>query len=129
MIVLSEHVAQDVWVEFRLRRLEREVSRGAVVELAEERVAGGPVVNDVCVAEARVDDRVALDPVQRAVDRLDGVHARRLGTRLEVRLVDLDDVGSRRLEVAQFLVDGFCVGNRDTALVGVVVVLSPAASS
>ena len=62
-------------------------------------------------------------PVERAVDRLDRVLARRLGPRLEVRLVDLDDVGAGRLEVAELLVDGLRVREREAAVVGVVVVL------
>jgi hypothetical protein len=97
--------------------------REAVVELAEKRVAGGPVVNDVRVAEAGVEDGLALDAVQRAVDRLDGILPRRLGASLEIGLVDLDDVGSGCLEVPQLLVDGFRVRECEAPFVGIVVVL------
>ena len=75
--------------------------REALVELAEERVAGESVFDDVRVAEAGVEDRLALDAVQRAVDRLNRVLPRRLGARLQIRLVDLDNVGSGCLEVPQ----------------------------
>ena len=110
---MSGSVAEHLRVEIRLRRLEREVRRAAVVELAQERVAGEPVVDDVRVAEARVEDRLALDALERAVDRLERVLARRLGSGLQVRLVDLDDVGARRLEVAELLVDRLGVGERE----------------
>ena len=85
----------------------------ALVQLAEERIAGEPLVDDVRVPEAGVEHRVALDPGERAVDRLERVLARRLGPRLEVRLVDLDDVRSCRLEVVQLLVDGLGVRERE----------------
>ena len=87
--------------------------RRAVVELAEERIAGGAVVDDVRVSEARVQDGLAVDAVERAIDRLDRVLARGLGTSLEVRLVDLDDVGSGGLEISELLVDGFRIGERE----------------
>jgi hypothetical protein len=44
-------VAQRFRVETRLRRLQREVRRETVAELAEERIAGEPVLDDVRVAE------------------------------------------------------------------------------
>ena len=49
--------------------------------------------------------------------------ARCLGPRLQVRLVDLDDVGARSLQVAQLLVDRGRVRERERALVAVEVVL------
>ena len=110
-------------VEVRLRGLERDVRRRTGVELGEERVAGEPVVDDVRVAEAGMEDGVALDPLKRTVDRLERVLARRLGARLEVRLVDLDDVGAGRLQVAELLVHGLRVREREAAPVAVVVVL------
>ena len=61
--------------------------------------------------------------VERAVDRLDRVLSRRLGPRLQVRLVDLDDVGAGRLQVVELLVDGLGVREREAPLVVVVVVL------
>ena len=120
---LARQVAQHLRVEPWLCGLERDVRRAAAVELAQERVAGEPVVDDRRVAEARVQDRVALDPFERPVDRLDRVLARRLGPCLEVRLVDLDDVGPGRLQVVELLVDGLRVGEREAPLVVVVVVL------
>ena len=121
---LARDVTQDRWIEVRLRGFEREVRREAVVELAEERVAGGPFVDDVRVAEAGVEDRLALDPLERAVDRLDRVLARGLWPRLEVRLVDLHDVGTGCLEIPELRVDGLRVREREAPLVRVVVVLS-----
>ena len=75
------------------------------------------------VAEARVEDRVAVDVLEGAIDRLDRIGARRLRARLEIRLVDLDDVGACGLQVAQLLVDGGGVGERERPLVAVEVVL------
>ena len=114
----DDHLAREIGqstggVEVGLRRLERDVGRAAVVQLAQERVPGEPLLDDVRVAEAGVEDRVALDALERAVDRLEGVLLRRLRARLEVRLVDLDDVGAGRLEVAQLLVDGLGVRERE----------------
>ena len=97
--------------------------RPALVELAKERVAGEAIVNDVGVAEARVEDGRALDSLERAVDRLDRVLARGLRPCLEVRLVDLDDVGAGCLEIVQLLVDCRRVRQREAPLVVVVVVL------
>ncbi len=96
---LVGEVAEHLRVEIRLRGLERDVRRETVVELAKERIARESVVNDVRVAEAGVEDGLTFDAVERAVDRVDGVLPRRLGPRLEIRLVDLDDIGSGRLEI------------------------------
>src|SRR5437773_12171255 len=98
--------------EVRLCRLQRQMRCAAFVELAEERVTGKAVMNDVGVAEAGVKDGRALDALERTVDRLDCVFTRGLRARLEVRLVDLDDVGSGCLEIVQLLVDGRRVGQR-----------------
>ena len=57
-------------------------------------------MDDVGVAEARVQHRLALDSLERAADGLDGVTPGRLGTSLQVGLVDLDDVGAGRLQVS-----------------------------
>ena len=111
------------WPEPGLRSLERQVCRGAVVELSEERIAVGTLVNDVGVAEARVEHRLAVDSLECAVDGLDRVAPSGLGSSLEVRLIDLDDVGTGRLQVSELLVDGHRVREREAALVAVVVVL------
>ncbi len=110
---LVRNVAQHLGVEVRLRRLEREVRRDAALELAQERVAGEAVVDDVRVPEARVQDGVTLDTFERTVDRLDRVLAGRLGARLQVGLVDLDDVRARRLEVAELFVHRLGVAERE----------------
>src|SRR4051794_12856354 len=115
--------AQHLGIEIRLRRLERDVRRGALIQLCEERIPARPVVDDRGVAEARVQHRLAVDAVERAADRVDGVLARRFRARLQVRLVDLHDVGARRLEVAQLLVHRLGVRERNIAIVRVVVVL------
>ncbi len=120
---LVRNVAQDLRVEIRLRGLEREVRRRALVQLAQEGIAREPLVDDVRVAEAGVEDRLALDPRERAVDRLERVLARGVGPCLQVRLVDLDDVRACRLEVAQLLVDRLRVGEREVSRALVVVVL------
>src|SRR5215207_2972362 len=121
---LVGEIAQQLGVEVWLCRLEREVRRKAVAELAQKRVAGESFVNDVRVAEARVEDGVPVDAVKRAIDRTDGVLPRGLRARLEIRLVDLDDVGSGCFEVPQLLVHGMRVREREAPLVGVVIVLS-----
>ena len=61
--------------------------------------------------------------LERARDRLERVLARVVGARLEVRLVDLDDVRAGGDEVAQLLVHRLRVGERERAQVRVVVVL------
>src|SRR5919201_4322806 len=116
-------VGQHLRVEVRLRGLERDVRRGAVVQLTQERVARRLVLDDGRVAEAGVEDGLALDAGERAVDRLDSVLPRPLRARLEVRLVDLHNVRAGRLEIAEFLVDGFGVREREAPPVAVVVVL------
>ena len=74
---------------------------GAVVELGKERVAAWPIVDDVRVAEARVENGLAVDSGERAVDRLEGVLRAGVRPGLEIRLVDLNDVRPSRLEVAK----------------------------
>jgi hypothetical protein len=64
-----------------------------------------------------------LSPTERAVDRLDGVLASRLGARLQIGLVDLDDVGARRLEIAELFVHRFGIPERQRSRVTVMVVL------
>ena len=91
---LVGNVAEHLGIEIRLRRFERQVRRDAALELVEERIAGEAVVDDVRVPEAGVQHGVAVDPVERAIDRLEGVLASRLRSGLEIRLVDLDDVGA-----------------------------------
>ena len=76
---LARNVAEHVRREVRLCRLEREMCRAAPVELAKERVAGKAFVDDVRVAEAGVQDGLALDSLERTVDRLDRVFTRGLG--------------------------------------------------
>ena len=82
---LVRNVAEHLGVEIRLRGFERDVRRGAALELAQERIPGQPVVDDVGVAEADVEDGGAFDPFERAVDRLDRVLLRRLGASLQIR--------------------------------------------
>jgi hypothetical protein len=57
------------------------------------------------VAEADVDGGRAGVAVERGGERLAAVLARLLGPRLHVRLVDLDDVGAGREQVADLGVD------------------------
>ena len=80
-------------------------------------------MDDVRVAEAGVEDGRAFDPLERTIDRLDGIFARGVGTGLEVGLVDLNEIGAGGLEVAQLFVDGFRVGEGEASPVAVVVVL------
>ena len=60
---------------------------------------------------------VPSTPVERAVDRVERVLRAPLRARLEVRLVDLDDVGAGREQVAELLVDRLGVGEGQRALV------------
>ena len=66
---------------------------------------------------------VPTDAVERAVDRLERVLARVVRARLQVGLVDLDDVGAGGHELAQLLVDRDGVVQRQPRIVGIVVVL------
>src|SRR5512132_3216042 len=122
---LVRKVAQDPGTELWLRRLDREMCRSARVQLPEERVARHAilVLHDVRVAEARVEDGVAVDAVERTVDRLDCVLARLFRPRLEVRLVDLHNVRACRFQIAKLAVDRVRIRERKAALVVVVVVL------
>src|SRR5712691_10075366 len=47
---LVADVAEQFEIQIRLRRLDREVSRDTVIELAQERVAARFVLHHVCVA-------------------------------------------------------------------------------
>ena len=120
---LARNIAEHVRREVRLCRFQRKMCRAALVELAKERIAGETFVDDVRIPEAGVQDGRAVNSLERTVDRLDGVFARRLRACLKVRLVDLDDVGSRCLEIVQLLVDCGRVCEGEAPLVVVVVVL------
>ena len=91
------------------------MGRRTAVELSEERIAVETLVDDVGVAEARMQHRLAFDSLKRAADGLDGVTPGRLGTSLQIGLVDLDDVGSGRLQVSELLVDGLRVREGEDA--------------
>src|SRR4029453_10352998 len=119
---LVSDVPENLRLQARLRGRERQMARRAVVELTQERVATRAVVDDVRVAETGVEDRLTVDALQRTVDRLDGVLARRFRPGLEVRFVDLDDVRAGCLQVSQLLVDGLGVAQRQAAWVAVVIV-------
>ena len=87
-----------------MRRFNRNLLAAAPGELAQERIPRGPFVDDGRVAEADVHARRAGDALERAVERLQAVLARLLGTGLHVGFVDLHDVSTRGKEVADFLV-------------------------
>src|SRR5262249_44505694 len=76
-------------IEIRLRRFDRHLIAAAVGELGQKRIARRALVDDRGVAEADVHDRRAGDPLERAVQRLEPVLPRLLGTRLHVRFVHL----------------------------------------
>ena len=107
-------------VEPRLGGFDRDLVRGARVELGEERIA---VVGFSCtiarVAEARVERVRPADAVEARVSIASTrVLARVVGPRLEVRLVDLTTSAPAAHEVAQLLVDRVRVGERERAQVG-----------
>src|SRR5829696_6791983 len=83
----------------------------------------GPVVDDRGVPEADVDGGRTGDAVERGVERREAVLAGRLGPRLHVRLVDLDQVGTGRVQVLDLGVDRGGVRQRRRLEVGIVVVL------
>src|SRR3954453_6636370 len=92
-------------------------------QLGQERVALGPLVDDRRVPEADVHGGGAGVAVERGGERLAAVLARLLGARLHVGLVDLDDVGAGREQVADLGVDRGGVVERELGLALVVVVL------
>jgi hypothetical protein len=80
-------------------------------------------VDDRGVAEAQVDSGRAGDAVQGGVQRRQAVAAGGVGPGLQVRLVDLDDVGAGREQVADLGVHRRGVAVRGRLGVRVVVVL------
>src|SRR5262245_31253696 len=86
---LGEHGA----VEVRLAGLDGDGIAPDRGHLGQERVAAGAVVDDGGVAEADVDGGTAADPGQRPLQRRHAVLPSLLGAGLQVRLVDLHDVG------------------------------------
>ena len=96
---LVRQVLEHGRVQVRLRGLDRHLVARAVGQLGQERVAGGPLVDDRGVAEADVHDGRADHAVERPVERLQPELPGRLRARLHVRLVDLDDVGAGREQV------------------------------
>ena len=80
-------------------------------------------MDDGGVAEAQVDRGGSGRPFQRPVDGLHAVAVRRVGARLQVRLVQLDDVGSRREQVPDLLADRLGVPEGEGLGAAVVIVL------
>ena len=69
-------------------------------------------MDDRGVAEAYVDRRRACHALECAIERFEPELPRLLGPRLHVGLVDLDDVGARRKEVADLGVERRCIVDR-----------------
>ena len=109
-------------VEPRLRRLDRDLARGAPVQLGQERVAARLVLHGERVAEAQVHAGELRDAGEGAVDGGHGVGAGAVRPRLHVRLVELQRV-HERLQLPQLLVHGRRVRHRQPLLVPVVLVL------
>src|SRR2546426_8272172 len=80
-------------------------------------------MDDMRIAETRVQSRGAFDSVERAVDRLDGEPVRLLRPGLKVGLVELHDVRARLEQVPHLFVDGYRKPHGQGLLVVVVVVL------
>ena len=80
-------------------------------------------MDDRGVPEADVDGGRTGDAVERGVERREAVLAGRLGPRLHVRLIDLDQVGTGRVQVLDLGVDRGGVRHRRRLEVGIVVVL------
>ena len=114
---------ENLEVDLLLHRLHRDLLHARPVERGDERVAVGAGVNDVRVAEARVQHGDAVDSVEGAFDRGQCILPRLVGARLEVGLVDLHDVGAGGAQLAQLLVHGAGEVHRHRGEIGVVVVL------
>ena len=120
---LVGQVGQHAEVEAGLGGLDRDLVDRAARQLGQERVARRALVDDRGVAEAQVHRRGAGDAVQRRGEGGQAVGAGGVGAGLQVRLVDLDDVGPRGVQVLDLGVDGRRVRHRGRLEVRVVVVL------
>ena len=100
MIVLSGSCVEHGVVELGLRGLDRDLLSTVCLRARQEGVAARGRVVDVRIAEADVQRGLALDALERAVDRTDGVVAGLIGPRLEIGLVDLHDIGAGGEEIA-----------------------------
>src|SRR5205807_1820907 len=110
-------------IDLLLRRLQRDLARRCVGQLLQEGISVGPVVDDVGVTEAGVQRRVAIDPFECAVDGPDRKTRSLLGARLQVRLVELHDIGPGGEQVAHLFVDRGGERHGQSLLVVIVVVL------
>ena len=114
-------------IELGLGGLDRDLLGGRALELGEERIAGRLVVHHGGIAEAEMDRDGAADAGERPVERIEPVGARLVGKLLHPRLVDLDDVGTRREQVLDLGIDGVGEIHRHRGRVAVMVVLGLAA--
>src|SRR5216683_2283445 len=78
---------------------------------------------DSAVAETQVYHGDSRDALERAVERLDRELSCFIGPCLHVRLVDLHNVGARREEVLDLLIDGRRIVHRERLFVRIVSVL------
>ena len=113
---MSEHRR----VEARLGRLDGDLVHRRSLQLRQEGIAAGLVVNRVGVAEAEMQRGLAVHALQRPVDRLHRIGARRLGPGLHIGLIELHDVGAGGEEVLDLLVDRLRIGHREAFVVRVI---------
>ena len=104
---LAGEIGQLPEVELGLRRLHRDLLGAAIGQLSQELIAVAVLgADDGRVAEAHVHGGRRRQAGEGGVDGRHRDPAGRLGVVAQPRLVELDDVGARRLERAGLLVDG-----------------------
>ena len=121
---LARKVGEHAEIEPRLRRFEGDLVYRTVGEFGEEIVGRRAVLDHGRVSHAEVQRRRPLHPLQRAVDRRNGVGARGFVPRLHPRFVDLHDVGAGGEQVLHFFVDRLGTGHRQRFPVRIIRVLS-----
>ena len=92
MIVLPVSVAEYVGIKLGLRGFNRDLVARAIGEFGQERVSRRAVVDDRGISETQVHGRRPDNAVERSIQRCHAVFSGRLRPRLQVRLVELDDV-------------------------------------
>ncbi len=116
---------EDCRVQPGLRGLDRDDVDLAVLEFGEERIGLrlGRALMDVRIAETYVQCGFSRDALERTVDGLHRVGTGLIGARLQIRFVELNDIGTGGKQIVEFRVDGVGVIHRQRFVVCIVVVL------
>src|SRR5438105_7900829 len=101
----------------------RNLLNDALIQLCEEGILARSVMNNSSIPKAEMQRCCALNPLQRSVDNLYPVRSGLLGSRLQIRFINLYHVGPCGLQTSDLLVDCGSYIQCQGFLIAVIVIL------